>query len=135
MIKNHRRSRSLNKREHRKRKKLKEKLLEGMLYLLNLRFLHQIIKNAVSKLAKALTFLVKHIDPPMGYNKTQGPRTHCPFCSIPVIGVMNYLKQNFKNMTNATLVAAKNYFYIHKITTNAPSVILRILKITVKPSK
>jgi len=132
MIKNHRRSHSLNKREHRKRKKLKEKLLEGMLYLLNLRFLHQIIKNAVSKLAKALTFLVKHIDPPMGYNKTQGPRTHCPFCcSIPVIGVVNYLKQNFKNMTNASLVAAKNYFYIHKITTNAPSVILRILKTTV----
>ena len=54
---------SLNRREHRKRKKLKNKITEGMLYLLNLRFLPRTIKNVVAKLAEAMTFFVKNIDP------------------------------------------------------------------------
>ena len=102
---------SLNRREHRKRKKLKKKIMKGVLYLMNLRFLPKTIKNVVAKLAEAMTFLVKNIDPPTTSNTAQGPRTYCPICTIPVIGVLNYLKQNFKNLTNAIFMAATNYFY------------------------
>ena len=112
---------SPNKREHRKRKKLKNNIKEGVLYLLNLRFLPKTIKNVIAKLAEAMTFFVKHIDPPTTSNTAQGPRTYCPICTIPVIGVLNYLKQNFKNLTNAILMAATNYFYIKEHTTNALS--------------
>ena len=80
---------SLNRREHRKRKKLKNKITKGMLYLMNLRFLPKTIKNAVAKLAEAMTFIVKNIDPPTTSNTAQGPRTYCPICTIPVIGVLN----------------------------------------------
>ena len=110
---------SPNRREHRKRKKLKNKIKKGVLYLLNLRFLPKTIKNVVAKLAEAVTFFVKNIDPPTTSNTAQGPRTHCPICTIPVIGVIYFLKQNLTNMTNATLVAATNYFYIKTITINA----------------
>ena len=79
------------------------------------------IKNVVAKLAEAMTFFVKNIHPSTTSNTAQGPRTHCPICTIPVIGVPNYFKQNFKNLTNAILTAATNYFYIKEHTTNAIS--------------
>ena len=119
---------SLNRREHRKRKKLKNKIKKGVLYLMNLRFLPKTIKNVIAKLAEAVTFFVKNIDPPTTRNTAQGPRTHCPICTIPVIGVMNYLKQNFKNLTNAILTAATNYFYIKEHTTNALSTLTAAIK-------
>ena len=122
---------SLNRREHRKRKKLKNKITEGMLYLLNLRFLPRTIKNVVAKLAEAMTFFVKNIDPPTTSNTAQGPRTHCPICTIPVIGALNYLKQNFKNLTNAIFTAATNYFYIKEHTTNAISTLTTVIIKTV----
>ena len=139
MIRNRRKIFSLNKREHRKRKKLKNKFLEGVFYLLNLRFLPRIVKNIIVKIAKALTFFVKHIDSPNMSHTAQGPRTHCPICTIPVIGVMYFLKKNLTNMTNATLVAATNYFYIKTITINAlgtiPIVIMKTVTLLTAPFK
>ncbi|MCP3852508.1 MAG: hypothetical protein GY694_20105, partial [Gammaproteobacteria bacterium] len=130
IVKNRRRIHNLSRRDHRKRKKLKKGFLEGAHYLLNLRFLPQVIKNAVIKLAEALTSLVRNIAPQATNSTAQGPRTHCPICTIPVIGVLNYLKQNFKNMTTATLVAATNKFYIYKLTTITLKVTQMIIKKT-----
>ena len=122
---------SPNRREHRKRKKLKNEIMEVALYLLNLRFLPKTIKNVAAKLAEATTFFTENIDPQTTSNMAQGPRTYCPICTIPVIGVLNYLKQNFKNLTNATLTAATNYFYIKEHTTNILSILKTIIIKTV----
>ena len=93
------------------------------------------IKNVVAKLAEAMTFFVKNTHPSTTSNTAQGPRTHCPICTTPVIGVPNYFKQNFKNLTNAILTAATNYFYIKEHTTNAISTQTTIIIKTVTPPR
>ena len=93
------------------------------------------IKNVVAKLAEAMTFFVKNTHPSTTSNTAQGPRTHCPICTTPVIGVPNYFKQNFKNLTNAILTAATNYFYIKEHTTNATSTQTTIIIKTVTPPR
>ena len=117
--------RGLNKRyksEHRKRRKLKEQVL----HVLNLRFLPQTIRRKITKLAKYLRTLYETIEPQAEGNTAQGPRTYCPICTIPVIGVISYLKQNFNNLTNALSTAATNYFYISQLVKLALNVGLKL---------
>ena len=63
MIKNRKRIHNINRCDHRKNEKLKNTALGGVFHLLNLRFLPQAIKRTVTKIAEALIFLIKHIDP------------------------------------------------------------------------
>ena len=119
MIKNYRRNCNIMKREHRKRRKRKERLLECLHHILNLRFLPQAIKKVTIDFTNVWKFITNH----------RGPKTLCPICTIPVIGVVNYLKQNFRNMTNAVNMAARN-FNTRQLTIKILSKTLRLVKIT-----
>ena len=127
MIKNHRRNCSSQRREHRKRKKIKEQFLECLYYILNLRFLPQAIKKVTIDFANVWTFISKHIKITTKYNTARGPKTPCPICTIPVIGVLNYIKQNFINMTNAIIMAARN-FNIRQIVNKIGNTIEKLTK-------
>ena len=119
MIKNYRRNCNIMKREHRKRRKRKERLLECLHHILNLRFLPQAIKKVTIDFTNVWKFITNH----------RGPKTLCPICTIPVIGVVNYLKQNFRNMTNAIKMAASN-FNIKQLITKNLSTTLKLMRVT-----
>ena len=91
------------------KEKLKNIALGGAFYLLNLRFLPQATKVTIKKIAEALNFFIKHIDPQLRSYTAKGPKTYCPICSIPVVGMRNYIKQNFKNLTNTIQMAKTNF--------------------------
>ena len=109
MIKNHRRICNITRQKHRKWSKLYARLMECVHHFLNLRFLPQKLKEITINLANMWRFIINHIDIPIERKTAGGPKTICPICTIPVIGVRNYLKQNFRNMTNAIKVAANNF--------------------------
>ena len=117
------------KREHRKRRKLKERFLECLYHILNLRFLPQAIKKVTIGFTNMWKFITKHIDTPTKRNTAGGPKTLCSICTIPVIGVVSYLKQNFRNMTNAIKMAASN-FNIRQLITKTLSTTLKLMRVT-----
>ena len=119
------------KREHRKRRKLKERFLECLYHILNLRFLPQAIKKVTIGFTNVWKFITKHIDTPTKRNTAGGPKTLCPICTIPVIGVVSYLKQNFRNLTNAIKMAASN-FNIRQQITNTISKTLNLIRATLE---
>ena len=131
MIKNHRRNCNITKREHRKRSKLKVRLLEYLHHALNLRFLPQEIKKITINFANMWRFIINHIDTPTERKTAGGPKTICPICTIPVIGIKNYLKQNFRNMTNATKMAASNFSTKQLITTTLSNT-LKLTRVTLE---
>ena len=75
------------------------------------------------------SFITNHINTPTERKTAGGPRTVCPICTIPVIGIKNYLKQNFRNMTNATKMAASN-FSTKQLITKTLSKTLKLTRVT-----
>ena len=103
--------------------------MECLYHILNLRFLSQELKSVTTDFTNVWKFITKHIDIPTECNTAGGPTTICPICTIPVIGALNYLKQNLKNITNATMVAARN-FNTRQLTTITLSKTLKLVKST-----
>ena len=100
-------------------------------HVLNLRFLPQEIKKITINFANMWRFITNHIDTPTERKTAGGPKTICPICTIPVIGIKNYLKQNFRNMTNATKMAASNFSTKQLITTTLSNT-LKLTRVTLE---
>lgn len=116
MLKDRKKISGVLKREHRKQRKLKHTARHGLQHVLNLRFLPNSVKTTITNLMAAWRFLSNHTQIYPMHNTAKGPRTLCPMCTIPAIGAFKYLDQNFRNMTNAIITAAKN-FSIEQTTT------------------
>ena len=108
MIKNRRRICNIIRRRHKIRNKLYARLTEWALHFLNLRFLPHKLKVITMHFSNVWRFIIDHVNVQMEPTPA-GPKTICPICAIPVIGVRDYLKQNFRNLTDATKMAAKNF--------------------------
>ena len=109
MLTNQNKIRAKIKHENRMRREFKNRLWESLEHILNLRLLPQKVKHTTTAVIEAWRFMIKHINIPTPNNKAQGPRTFCPICSIPVVGIVGYFKQNFRNMTEVSKMTAKNF--------------------------
>ena len=95
------RSRSNTKRIYKAQHRKNKTLREWREHITNLRFdlLRQTTKTIMGHWSNVLTVLF--ISSTIPKWKAYGPKTFCPWCAIPIIGLTAYLKQNFKNLTKA----------------------------------
>ena len=113
-------------KQHRKNKKLREwkEKIKGLRFE-NLRKLTQTIIKLGSKmmeLQKLYNLMPKW--------KGQGKKTYCIWCAFPYIGLTEYFKQNYKNITMAMITPAtymEKIKLFQRITTQMLKAIIKIL--------